>query len=198
MFLRRSAFNSRLVWQCGVVLLGVMVSACATAPRLEPVREPVATPVATPAVVPADEPLVTAAVPSAAPPSAPLVPTPIPAPANAAVQTLSLEDFVERNDDNMLRIYVGMSRSTVDRIMNNYRAGAVTNPYKRQLISGTGGKVHEVLFYLTRKPRAGQRITENALTPVVLEDEHVTAIGRYPVKKLRRAACRARGETTCP
>ena len=180
---------------CVTLLLGALVSACATAPRLESVPAPSTAP----AVESADEAPATVALPGAAPPPAPLVPIPMP-PSSAVgpAQMLNIEDFIERNDENLLHIYVGMSRVTVDRIMGSYRTGAHANPYKRQLIAGSGGQVHEVLFYLTRKPRTGQRITESVLTPVVVADERVTAIGRYPLKKLRRAACQARGETNCP
>lgn len=111
---------------------------------------------------------------------------------------LSLGDFVDRNDENLLNVYPGMSRAAVERIMGDYRTGTGTNPYKHQQIAAGGGKTYEVLFYLTRKPRAGYRISETSLTPVIFEDDRVSAIGRYQLKKLRRAACQARGGTSCP
>lgn len=111
---------------------------------------------------------------------------------------LSLGDFVDRNDENLLSVYPGMSRAAVERIMGDYRTGTGTNPYKRQQIAAGGGKTYEVLFYLTRKPRAGYRVNEGIMTPVIFENDRVTAIGRYPLKKLRRAACQVRGETSCP
>ena len=55
-----------------------------------------------------------------------------------------------------------------------------------------------MLFYLTRAPRQGQRVTENLLTPVIFQNERVTAIGRYPLKKIRRAACQNRAKGACP
>lgn len=111
---------------------------------------------------------------------------------------LSLGDFADHNDENLLSVYPGMSRTSVERMMGSYRTGGGTNPYKRQQIALAGGKTYEVLFYLTRKPRPGYRVSEGLMTPVIFENDRVTAIGRYPLKKLRRAACQARGDTSCP
>jgi len=110
---------------------------------------------------------------------------------------LSLDDFADRNDEHLLSVYPGMSRATVDRIMGDYRSGGWTNPYKRQ-IATAGGRTYEILFYLTRSPRAANRVSEGNMTPVIFENDRVTAIGRYPLKKLRRAVCEERGETACP
>jgi hypothetical protein len=54
-----------------------------------------------------------------------------------------------------------------------------------------------VLFYLTCAPRQGSA-TENFLTPVIFQNERVTVIGRYPLKKIRRAACQSRAKGICP
>ena len=111
---------------------------------------------------------------------------------------LSLNDFAEANDERLLNVYPGMSRQTVERIMDGHQSGRWTNPYKQQAVTGADGKSHEVLFYLTRAPRQGQRVTENLLTPVIFQNERVTAIGRYPLKKIRRAACQSRAKGPCP
>jgi hypothetical protein len=111
---------------------------------------------------------------------------------------LGLEEFTEANDEKLLNIYVGMSRKTVERLMDGHQSGKWTNPYKHQTVMDADGKKHEVLFYLTRAPRPGQRVTENFLTPVIFQNERVTAIGRYPLKKLRRVACQSRAQGSCP
>jgi hypothetical protein len=111
---------------------------------------------------------------------------------------LGLEEFTEANDEKLLNIYVGMSRQTVERLMDGHQSGKWINPYKHQTVTDAAGKKHEVLFYLTRAPRQGQRITENYLTPVIFQNERVTAIGRYPLKKLRRVACQSRAQGSCP
>jgi hypothetical protein len=110
---------------------------------------------------------------------------------------LGLEDFAEANDEKLLNVYVGMSRPTVERLMDGHQSGKWINPYKRQTVAGADRKNHEVLFYLTRAPRPGQRVTENFLTPVIFQNERVIAIGRYPLKKLRRAACQSRNKGPC-
>lgn len=110
---------------------------------------------------------------------------------------LGLEDFAEANDERLLNVYVGMSRQTVERLMDGHQSGKWVNPYKRQAVVDADGKSHEVLFYLTRAPRPGQRVTENFLTPVIFQNERVVAIGRYPLKKLRRAACKTRNREPC-
>ena len=109
-----------------------------------------------------------------------------------------LEAFAELNDEKLLYVYPGMSIAAVEHIMGGRQSGSYVNPYKRQTIATVDGKVHEVLFYLTRPPRSGRRVTESQLTPVIFLNNRVVAIGRYPLKKLRRSACQASGVGSCP
>lgn len=167
------------------VVLLLLLSGCATAPP--PARElPSASPepVAPPAVV----------EPPAAP-AAPVVPElQVVAP---PPRMQGLEAFAEQNDEKLLYVYPGMALSAVERIMGGRQSGSYVNPYKRQTIATVDGKVHEVLFYLTRPPRSGHRVTERQLTPVILINNRVVAIGRYPLKKLRRSACQQSGTGNC-
>lgn len=107
---------------------------------------------------------------------------------------LTLQDFAETNDERLLQVQRGMHRQTVEQIMDGYQAEKWINPFKRQSYTDADGKAYEVLFYLTRPPRAGQRISENFLSPVIFQEERVVSIGRYPLKKLRRSACVGRTE----
>jgi len=127
----------------------------------------------------------------------PKLPEPVDPPP-VARKWLSLNDFAEANDEKLLNVYPGMSRQTVERIMDGNQSGKWANPYKHQAVVSADGTSHEVLFYLTRAPRQGQRVTENFLTPVIFQNERVTAIGRYPLKKIRRAACQSRAKGPCP
>lgn len=111
---------------------------------------------------------------------------------------VSLDEFAQANDDKLLQVYVGMSLRSAERIMDGQQSGPYVNPYKRQTLAGADGKVSEVLFYLTRPPRAGRRITESDLTPVIFQENRVVAIGRYPLKKLRRSLCQKRAPGSCP
>jgi hypothetical protein len=134
---------------------------------------------------------------SPASPVEPGLPEPV-SPAPVVRKWLSLNDFAEANDEKLLNVYPGMSRQTVERIMDGHQSGKWANPYKQQAVINADGKSHDVLFYLTRAPRQGQRVTENFLTPVIFQNERVTAIGRYPLKKIRRAACLSRAKGPCP
>lgn len=168
-----------------------LLSGCVTAPPSGTASLPAMSPSpATTEPAKAATPAVEGALPTVTP-AAPVL-------HEASPRMLSLADFVDRNDENLLGVYPGMSRAAVERIMGSYRTGGGANPYKRQQIAVADGRSYEVLFYLTRKPRAGHRVSEGIMTPVIFESERVTAIGRYPLKKLRRAACQARGGTSCP
>ena len=108
---------------------------------------------------------------------------------------MGADEFAETNDEKLLNVYVGMSRHSVEQIMDGHQTGKWINPYKHQVVVDADGKKNEILFYLTRTPRQGQRITESMLTPVIFVDDRVSAIGRYPLKKLRRTACQNRTPT---
>lgn len=163
----------RILW----IMLTMFAAGCATSPRpAEPLpagSDP--TPVS-PAVTP------TAVPEQVAPVEAPVV-----------RRSLGLDAFAEANDEKLLQVYVGMRRATVERLMDGHQSGQWINPAKRQVLTGSDGKAYEVLFYLTRAPEHGRRVTENFLTPVIFRDERVVAIGRYPLKKLRRGSCPGRG-----
>lgn len=136
------------------------------------------------------------AVPAAASPA-----TAVREPVATVVQVppvqLSLQELVERNDDRLLQAYVGMTRRSVEQLMGSYRAGGYANPFRQQSFSLPDGKQYDVLYYLTRAPRAGQGITETMLTPVILRQEKIVAIGRFPLKKLRRGECPASRPAGC-
>lgn len=110
---------------------------------------------------------------------------------------LSLHEFVERNDDLLLQAHVGMPRQDIDRLMNGLRSGSYTNPFRQQSISLGDGKRFDVLYYLTRAPLAGKTITESMLTPVILRNDRIVAIGRYPLRKLRQGECPASTAGAC-
>jgi hypothetical protein len=176
-----------------MISLMMFVAGCATTSR--PVVEAPAQPLppqAEPIAVPLTTPL------NPTPPVEPkaLAPTPVQQP-SVTRKSIGLEEFAEANDEKLLNIYVGMSRQAVERLMDGNQSGKWINPYKYQAVVSADGKKHEVLFYLTRAPRQGERVTENFLTPVIFQNDRLTAIGRYPLKKLRRAACQSRAQGSC-
>jgi hypothetical protein len=88
--------------------------------------------------------------------------------------------LVEYNDKKLVNVYKGMDKATVLLIMKSSH-----NPSKREKITGSEGQIYEVLFYLTREPRKGKPITENLMTPVIIRNNEVVAIGKFSLKKLR-------------
>lgn len=173
-----------------------LLAGCASLPEPQapPAREPVSPARADERVAPA--PVVTrpaSPAPERASGREPLAAQP------ETVKTMSRADFVARNDDNLVEVYVGMSRVSVERLMGNGLIGGWLNPTKRETVAGGRGAEYEVLFYLAREPAPGRAITDNLLTPVILHDDKVVSIGRYPLKKLRRTGCLSRGgPAACP
>ncbi len=91
-----------------------------------------------------------------------------------------LSRLAEANDEKLIRIFIGMDKGTVEATM-----ASAHNPSKRERITGSAGQLYEVLFYLTREPRKGKPVTERLMTPVILRNNEVVAIGNFHLKKLR-------------
>ena len=102
--------------------------------------------------------------------------------------TVSQERFLDRNENSLLRVYVDMSKAEVMTIMSHYRAGDWVNPCKQEKRMDDSGKVYDVVFYLSRRPVNSRPFNERLMTPVILRDNRVYAIGRYSLKKLRAAS----------
>jgi hypothetical protein len=123
-------------------------------------------------------------------------PTPAPAPVpdreyletSVSPEKISrLSSFAANNDEKLLKIYVGMSREQTEKIMGIVQhAGIFSNPYKEDTVRGAAGQVYKVLFYVTREPAHGRPLSNRHLTPVIIKDDSVYAIGRYQLKKLIR------------
>jgi hypothetical protein len=151
----------------------------------------------------AEEPMAPATVVAPAPVVATLAPvgragaqSVVPAPSNFAQPSpaprLTRAQFVAFNDERLLDVYPGMARRDVERHLWIAYEGKPWNPFKRETIRDHGGKRYDVVFYLTREPVPGKAITETQLTPVVFDGDRVHSVGRYPLKKLRKAACENR------
>lgn len=108
-----------------------------------------------------------------------------PSTAPSSAPGMGLRQFIERNDDRLLQVYVGMVQTEVERIMVVPADSAWKNPYRRERLQ-SGERTYDVWFYLTREPRPGRAIADAELTPVILSSGKVVGLGRYPLKKLRR------------
>ena len=73
----------------------------------------------------------------------------------------------------------------MDAIMSDYRAGDWVNPCKHEKRMDNNGKVYDIDFYLSRRPVQSRPFNERLMTPVILRDDRVFAIGQYSLKKLR-------------
>ena len=99
--------------------------------------------------------------------------------------TVSQELFLERNENNLLRVYVDMNKPRVLAIMSDHSAGGWVNPCKEERLVDSRGNVYEVMFYLARRPSKFRPLNEHLMTPVVFLNDRVYTIGRYGLKKLR-------------
>ena len=109
-------------------------------------------------------------------PAAPAIPGVPPAPL--------FREFVARNDEQLLEVFAGMHKSELARIMHA-DANRWHNPYKREALYDRKGQAYEVLYYLTRDPE-GKPVKDRHLTPVIVKDDVIVAIGAYRLKKLKR------------
>ena len=76
----------------------------------------------------------------------------------------------ERNRENMMRLSIGMPKSTVVSIMgsvNDADIGTQSNPYMRETVPARDGQVYDVFYYWT----------EAGLTPVAFANERLAGIG---------------------
>ena len=155
------------------VLLALLLAACATPEQHLPLPSP-ATPPKTATPVP-EAPVMAPDTPRTAP-VAPAITSALPAPL--------FREFVARNDEQLLEVFAGMHKSELARIMHA-DANRWHNPYKREALYDRKGQAYEVLYYLTRDPE-GKPVKDRHLTPVMVKDDVVVAIGAYRLKKLKR------------
>lgn len=153
------------------VLLALLLAACATPEQRAP--EPSSVPasktnIPTP-VSPAPD-----STRSAPALSAPLAVSPAPV----------FREFVARNDERLLEVFAGMHKSELIRIMHA-DPSRWHNPYKREALLDSKGAAYEVFYYLTRDPE-GKPVKDRHMTPVIVKDNIVVAIGAYRLKKLKR------------
>ena len=153
------------------VLFALLLAACATPDQRVPESAP---PPKTAAPTP-ESPVPTPDVARSAPAlSAPAGVPPVPV----------FREFVARNDERLLDVFVGMHKSELVRIMYA-DVDRWHNPYRREALLDTKGAAYEVFYYLTRDPE-GKPVKDRHLTPVIVKQDTVVAIGAYRLKKLRR------------
>lgn len=104
-----------------------------------------------------------------------------------------LSDIRSYNQQNLLKITLGMSRDSVIDMMGGqktiqtyYLIGLygikkqdqiVSNPYSRDLLKDKSNNNIEIIWYFTDIKKADGAITKDELTPIILENNKVTGIG---------------------
>ncbi len=167
------------------VTFALLLAACATPPREVATTSPVQAvppPAVEPDVPPASrEP---ATIARTAPPAVALPPTAAVPVEPSTPTTQSFREFVATNDERLLEVFAGMHRTELARIMQ-HGAGRWPNPYRHGSLHDRAGKDYEVFYYLTRDPE-GKPVQDRHLTPVIVKDNVVVALGAYRLKKLKR------------
>lgn len=106
-----------------------------------------------------------------------------------------------KNKENMVKLYRGMTKETVLFVMGKKQlettldekglfkkpAGIVyiNNPFKTEMLEGKG-RVFEVLYYYTEKNKNDGEITDDELTPLVLEEGKLIGWGWNFFKNTKR------------
>ncbi len=92
----------------------------------------------------------------------------------------------DRNRHNIALLSAGMTRQQVDQVMGSDSAGGllgtvhraqVANPYRVDTVTGADQTAYEVLFYYTHLTARDDQVSDDELTPVLLHDGKVVAVG---------------------
>jgi len=107
---------------------------------------------------------------------------------NDSMESISYRDLISRNQENINKLSLGMSRADVERIMGKYRSrtsdSSILNPYKVEPLLVKNDQ-YLVLYYLTRKYPPFTPIRESQATPVIMKDDKLFSWGWNNLKALR-------------
>jgi Protein of unknown function (DUF3192) len=86
------------------------------------------------------------------------------------------------NRGNLIQLALGMTKAEVLSTMGTATyvtdtGLTITNPYRSEILRGKNNAVFEILFYYTDVKRADDAITDDELTPVILEEGKVVGWG---------------------
>jgi hypothetical protein len=102
-----------------------------------------------------------------------------------------VEQLRNANKLNLAKVSPGMTRSTVESVMGDARAGGgltdvmfgrvqyleAKNPMREEQVRSSDGAEYLVLFYYTDVHERDDKITDDELTPVAFRDGKVVGIG---------------------
>ena len=89
----------------------------------------------------------------------------------------------DQNKENLKKLSAGQPKNLVMELMGTDPSKGVfmwiDNPYRTEVLAGKDGKTYEVLYYYTDMKTRDDKITDDELTPVVLQDGKLVGWG-YP------------------
>jgi len=89
----------------------------------------------------------------------------------------------DQNKENLKKLSAGQPKNLVMELMGTDPSKGVfmwiDNPYRTEVLVGKDGKTYEVLYYYTDMKARDDKITDDELTPVVLQDGKLVGQG-YP------------------
>ena len=107
----------------------------------------------------------------------------------------TLEEVRVMNRQNLMRLSVGMTKDEVLAIMGTgtietyrkqiremdtdevYRDETITQPYRNELIETSAGEPVELLWYYTDRKKADGVLSDDELTPLILQEGHLVGWG---------------------
>ncbi len=110
----------------------------------------------------------------------------------------SFDAITTQNRTRLNQLSVGMNKPQVLSVMGTetIKTGGspeiVTNPYKSETFRNQSGKTHEVLFYYTDVKRRDGVVTDDELTPLVLEDGKLIGWGNSFFSDVKKVEVRIR------
>jgi hypothetical protein len=89
----------------------------------------------------------------------------------------STHDVRIKNRENLLRLAIGINKFEVLQTMGTETIGTVNNPYRVETPLDKDGRLLEVLFYHTDVRKKDKLISDDELTPIVLQDNKLIGWG---------------------
>lgn len=100
------------------------------------------------------------------------------------VSCTTTEKIKSINRENLSKLQIGFSKQEVLQLMgtktietNDGSKYIINNPWKSEWFTGSSSTTYEVIYYYTDTNKADRAITEDELTPIILENNKVIGWG---------------------
>jgi len=102
---------------------------------------------------------------------------------------VSLRGMLERNQDHIEQLKIGMNEDAVLKLMGFMRAeshdGLVRNPFRREGYVADNGVRYEILYYYTHPYAKFHNILDADLTPILIKNGQVVGWGWSTVHQVK-------------